>query len=141
MTQKDENTNELTGTALAVYRLLLTSSKPLGIRETQRTLGLSSPSVAQYHLTKLESLGLVKKVDGNYVVDTVILQNCVRISNRLFPKYLFYSLFGFLALIGQLFLFRPAILTQSYFFSVLVTVAFLSFFCYETLNVWLKRTL
>lgn len=63
----------LKGTSLDVYRLLLKANKPLGIRETQRALNLSSPSVAQYHLSKLENVGLLKRENGNYSVYTVTM--------------------------------------------------------------------
>jgi predicted DNA-binding transcriptional regulator len=43
---RDESSDVLKGTALDIYRLLLRSRKSLGIREIQRALKLSSPSVA-----------------------------------------------------------------------------------------------
>ena len=81
---------------------MLKTKKPLGIREIQRALKLSSPSVAQYHLTRLESAGFVKKEAGNYVIDRITLDSCVKISRFLIPKYLFYSVFAGVALIVDL---------------------------------------
>jgi predicted DNA-binding transcriptional regulator len=60
LTEKDAS-DVLKGTSLDIYRLLLKTGKPLGIREVQRALNLSSPSVAQYHLVKLEQAGLLKR--------------------------------------------------------------------------------
>ena len=56
----DESKEVLKGTTLEVYRFLLKSSKPVGTRELQRALDLSSSSVATYHLSKLEDAGLLK---------------------------------------------------------------------------------
>jgi predicted transcriptional regulator len=60
-TSEKEAKDALKGTALDIYRLMLTSNKPFGIREIQRALELRSPSIAQHHLLKLERVGLVKK--------------------------------------------------------------------------------
>ncbi|MEM2081495.1 MAG: winged helix-turn-helix domain-containing protein, partial [Candidatus Bathyarchaeia archaeon] len=87
-----ESKDILKGTTLEIYRLLLKTNKPLGIREIQRALNLSSPSQAQYHLNKLEEAGLLKREMGNYVINKVLLENCVRISRFLIPRYLFYSI-------------------------------------------------
>ena len=48
----------LRGTTLDVYRFLLKRKEPVGAREVQRVLNLSSPSLATYHLSKLEDVGL-----------------------------------------------------------------------------------
>jgi len=45
---------ELKGKTLLVYMYLLRSTEPtVGVREVQRSLGFSSPSVSSYHLNKL----------------------------------------------------------------------------------------
>lgn len=56
---KDAFPSRLTGTTLKVYRLLYKEGKPLGLFEVQKMVGLSSPSVARYHLDKLLNQGLV----------------------------------------------------------------------------------
>jgi len=109
----------LKGTAHDIYRYLLTSDKPLGIREIQRALDLSSPSVAQYHLTKLEHAGLLKKEAGNYAVNKVMLENCIRISNYLIPRYLFYSVFAIVVLLIELIFLWPVELNRDYLFSTI----------------------
>jgi len=54
--------SELKGKTLLVYwHLLKSPGLKVGVREVQRKLGFSSPSVAVYHLDKLMSLGLVEK--------------------------------------------------------------------------------
>ena len=84
----DECKDVLRGTTLEVYRFLLKSSKPMGTRELQRALNLSSSSVATYHLTKLEDAGLLKREAGGFTVCKYLLENSVKISRFLVPKIL-----------------------------------------------------
>ena len=42
-----------------VYLCILTSSDPIGVREIWRSLGLSTPSLAQYHVNKLLELYMI----------------------------------------------------------------------------------
>jgi len=52
----------LKGKTLKVYWYMLQQpSRSVGVREIQRALRFSSPSVALHHLEKLEDLGLVQK--------------------------------------------------------------------------------
>ncbi|RLE77751.1 MAG: hypothetical protein DRJ56_01655 [Thermoprotei archaeon] len=86
----------LEGTTLRVYRFMLIHGKPVGVRELQRRLGLSSPSVAAYHLSKLERLGLVEKlVDGKYVArrhaKLGVMSDVVVLGRLAFPRYVFYA--------------------------------------------------
>jgi len=85
------------GTTLRIYRFLLLYNKPIGVRELQRKLKLSSPSVASYHLTKLERLGLVERnLDGKYVVKKTIKFGIVRdiiiLGKLSFPRFVFYAM-------------------------------------------------
>jgi DNA-binding transcriptional ArsR family regulator len=92
------NPEVLSGTTLEVYRFLLKSSKPVGTRELQRALNLSSSSVATYHLTKLEDAGLLKREMGGFTVSKFLLENSVKVSRFLVPRYFFYSVFAIAAL-------------------------------------------
>lgn len=89
--------SQLKGKTLLVYWYLLRSSRSLvGVREIQRVLGFSSPSVAAHHLDKLLSLGLVdKKLTGEYFlkqeVKVGLLRFFTRLGRFLVPRYLFYS--------------------------------------------------
>jgi DNA-binding transcriptional ArsR family regulator len=136
-----ESKDILRGTTLEIYRLLLKTNEPLGIRAIQRILNLSSPSQAQYHLNKLEEAGLLKRKTGNYVVNKVLLENCVRISRFLIPRYLFYSVFALVILLIELVFLRPTVLNREYFFFTVATSVFVLIFCYETVKVWLKGVL
>jgi len=137
----DHSSDVLKGTALDIYRLLLTSRRPLGIREIQRALNLSSPSVAQYHLLKLENAGLLKREAGNYVINKVVLENYIKISRFLIPRYLFYSVFTAVILLIELLFLRPLVIDREYLFYVTVTVLLLLIFCYETVRIWMKGRL
>ncbi len=52
---------KLSGRTLQVYLYLQRKKEPSGIREVQRDLGLSSPSVADYQIEKLVGMGLAAK--------------------------------------------------------------------------------
>ncbi|UCF58681.1 MAG: winged helix-turn-helix transcriptional regulator [Candidatus Bathyarchaeota archaeon] len=90
--------SQLKGKTLRIYWYLLRSpSSKVGVREIQRSLDLSSPSVAAHHLEKLLSLGLVEKsMTGEYFlvqeVKVGLLGFFTRLGRFLVPRYLFYSL-------------------------------------------------
>jgi DNA-binding Lrp family transcriptional regulator len=136
-----ESSDALKGTALEIYRFMLKANKPIGVREVARALNLSSPSVAQHHLSKLENMGLVKREWGNYLVDRVALENCIKISRFLIPRYFFYTLLFVIVLAVELTALRPNIIYQEYIFSVLATALAVAIFCYETIKIWRKGSL
>jgi predicted transcriptional regulator len=61
--------SELRANTLKVYLCIIKNGNPTGIREVQRKLEFSSPTLATYHLEKLESLHLVKKTSKGYVLE------------------------------------------------------------------------
>ena len=64
-----ETISSLGGTALRVFLYAVRKQAPIGVRETQRALGLKAPSHAQYHLQRLTQLDLLQQVPGTkYVV-------------------------------------------------------------------------
>ena len=85
------------GKTLLVYWYLLRSQgSGVGVREVQRSLGFSSPSVAAHHLDRLLNLGLVDKSGtGEYFlvqeVKVGILRFFTKLGRFLVPRYLFYS--------------------------------------------------
>lgn len=142
MALAEENSKEvLRGTTLEVYRFLLKSNKPVGTRELQRALNLSSPSVATYHLSKLEDAGLLKRDGGGFTVSKFLLENSVKVSRFLIPRYLFYTIFAVAALTVELALMKPVQITREYVFSLLA-LGILALFCgYETVKTWLRGNL
>lgn len=131
----------LRGKTLEVYRYLLKKGKPVGTREVQRALQFSSPSLAVYHLSKLEDAGLLKRQDGDYVVDRVILEDSVKISRFVVPRYLFYAIFAVGALIVYVAYFRPSSITSGFFFAAVVIAVCAVAFCFETARAQLKGKL
>ena len=129
----------LVGKTLKVYRYAVRMGKPVGIREVQRALKLSSPTLASYHLAKLEGVGLLKQTSAGYVVDKMVLRNVVRLGRVLIPRYLFYSLFFATATFIEIVLFKPSVLTREYVFAVVISVTATLAFSYEALRMWLKN--
>ena len=90
---------QLKGKTLLVYWYMLRQSTSglIGVREIQRSLGFSSPSIAAYHLEKLVSFGLVEKsAIGEYYLSQEVkiglLRFFTRLGRFLVPRYLFYSI-------------------------------------------------
>ncbi|MCW4009134.1 MAG: winged helix-turn-helix domain-containing protein [Candidatus Bathyarchaeota archaeon] len=137
----DEAKDMLKGTTLEVYRFLLKSNKPVGIRELQRALKMSSPSVATYHLTKLEDAGLLKRENGNFAVAKYLLENSVKISRFLIPRYFFYAVFAVAVLLIELTFMKPTFISREYVFSTVATAIFATFLLYETAKTWLRGSL
>jgi DNA-binding transcriptional ArsR family regulator len=90
--------SEIHGTTLRVYWYLFKKTNPVGVRETQRALSMSSPSTALYHLEKLRELGVAEKTEnGEYVLKEQVqvgtLKMFMKIGRVILPRYLFYAVF------------------------------------------------
>jgi hypothetical protein len=103
----------LEGKTLSVYSYLVKEGKPVGPREVMRGVILSSPSVAHWHLQKLESAGLLEKnAYGEYVVKhKVNISGHLWIGKTLVPRLICYALF-FLAIVAT----EVAIILTQYVF-------------------------
>jgi predicted DNA-binding transcriptional regulator len=105
--------SELKGKTLLVYWYFLKSPETMtGVREIQRSLGFSSPSVAAHHLEKLLSLGLIEKTKTGeyYLVQQVkvgMLRFFTKMGRFLVPRYLFYSVWLTTMLISYMILYVP----------------------------------
>ncbi len=90
--------SQLKGKTLQIYWYMLRDpNTSVGVREVQRSLGLSSPSVAAHHLEKLLSLGLVEKTTrGEYLLNQEIKVGVLKFFSRmgrfLVPRHLFYAI-------------------------------------------------
>ena len=134
----------LRGKAWQVYWFLLKNSGPSGVREVQRALHFSSPSIAFHHLEQLRELGLVQKdeVSGRYLlvgeVKIGVVRHFVKLGRLLFPRYFFYALFStvFLAL-------YVAVLFDGFTRSNLFILSFGAIVCavfwYEAYRIWNMR--
>ncbi len=102
---RNEVISKLTGRTLMVYFVLL-NKKSIGVRELQRHLNLSSPSVAKYHLEKLVNLHLIENRKGIYHLDRKadlpLLTSWVLIGKKLLPKVIFVAIFLTTLFIGYL---------------------------------------
>jgi DNA-binding transcriptional ArsR family regulator len=102
---------EVRGNTLKVYLYILRHGS-VELREVQRGVGLSTPSLASYHLGRLSEAGYVRQDEyGRYCT---VEDASVKILNG-------YSKIG------------PAIVPQLFFFTVLFTIL-TAYFSYETLQ-------
>jgi predicted DNA-binding transcriptional regulator len=117
----------LKGTTLKVYRFMFKEGKPVGIHDVQRGAGLSSPSLASYHVEKLLNAGLIRRQDGGYIVDRVLFENMVRVKRTLIPLQAANATFFLTALLILFTYLRPPEVTSTYVFSLAVIfVAFVA---------------
>jgi DNA-binding transcriptional ArsR family regulator len=138
----DEASGILKGTALDIYRLMLKTNKPYGIRDVQRALNLSSPSIAQYHMSKLEHAGLLKREGGNWIINRVMLDNRVKVGRFLIPRQFFYAIFAVAVLLGGIILFNgQTALNSEFTYFMTALLLFVLIFSYEAVKVWLKGKL
>jgi len=133
----------LKGRTMSVYALLLSNGE-MGVRDVQRSLGFSSPSLALHHLTKLSELDLVTKdIDGIYSVTRTVrvgsLSLFIKFGTRLLPRFLFLgTLFSaMLAVYLWFFVSWPLTGGDIMFITMSLIAVLLSF--YETRRIWLLK--
>jgi len=136
-----EQKEVLRGLTLRIYKFILRSDKPVGIREVQRALNLSSPTLALYHMNKLEEAGLIKKEPEGFVANRVILENLIRFRRILIPRNFFYTIFLISSLIILAVFLRPAVITREYVFSLAVIGVATATSIYETVKVFSREVL
>jgi len=133
--------SKLKGKTLLVYWYLLQQpTHTVGVREVQRGLGFSSPSIAMHHLEKLQDLGLIrKKGTGEYVLEgevkVGILRFFMRVGRFLVPRYLFYSVLFSTMLTAYLTLFLLGRIAPSFYAIVFGLIASIIFWV-ETFRLW-----
>lgn len=146
MAVEDETKFEyaLRGKDWKVYWLLLKNGRPMSVREVQKSLRFSSPSVAQHHLEQLRELGLVTKQDigGSYsLVSEVkigVLRHFVKLGKMLFPRYFFYAVFCTTFYVAYILVLMHEFTRENLFilsFGAIVT----AIFWYEAARVWSTR--
>ena len=131
---------ELRGRTLRAYLFILKSPKPVGVRELQRSLGLSSPSVAYHHLDKLTRLGLIEKDQyGEYAIvknaNVNVLQAFTQVGRLLVPRFIFYAVFFTTLLIGYILVFQQAVNFFAIAFGLFASI----FAWYEAYRTWKRR--
>jgi len=134
----------LRGKDWTVYWLLLKNGRPMSVREVQRSLRFSSPSVAQHHLEQLRELGLVQKLDvgGSYsLVSEVkigVLRHFIKLGKVLFPRYFFYAVFSTTLYLIYIFTLMHSF-TRENLFILLFGAIVSAIFWYEAVRVWSLR--
>lgn len=132
--------DQLKGKTLQVYMYMIKKKEPVGVREVQRDLGFSSPSVGNYHIEKLVELALVSQDEYGryYVVQKVhvgVLQAFVNIGGLTVPRMSFFAAFFTTMLIAYVVLNLENLNIYAIGFAVAGTIAF----WFETIRVWIKK--
>jgi len=132
--------DQLKGKTLQIYMYMVKKREPVGVREVQRDLGFSSPSVANYHIDKLVDLALISKDEyGRYFVvqkiQVGVLQAFVNIGGLTVPRLSFFAAFFTTTFIVYLVLNLGDLNIYAIGFALAGTVAF----WFETIRVWLKK--
>ncbi len=129
---------EVKGNALKIYLYLLRHG-PSELRDVQRGVGLSSASLASYHLGRLSEAGFVKQDDqGRYSAvkeaSDRVLEGYSRMGPAIVPQLFFFALL-FTILVA---FFSFEVLNGSGFTVYLVAVcsAMVLVFWYETVRLW-----
>ena len=131
---------ELRGKTLQVYLYLLKHGRAAGVREIQKGLGFSSPSVAFHHLDKLLGLGIIERDEyERYVlakkVDSGILHSFVSVAGLNLPRLGFYAAFFSTIAVAYL-------LTSAGFWDLYALVGLVggsAVFWYEAWRVWKRK--
>ncbi len=129
---------DVRGNTLRVYLYLLQHS-PADLRDVQHSLGLSTPSLASYHLGKLLEGGFATQNEhGQYLVvkesTNTILEGYVKLGVAVIPQLAFFAVL-FTVLVGY-FVFMS--LSYPSFVPLLAasSLAMVLVLWYETLRVW-----
>ena len=133
---------EIRGNALRVYVHLLKHG-PSELRDIQRSLGLSTPSLASYHLGRLTRAGYVSQDQyGKYQVTSKppadILAGYSKVGTAIIPQLFFFSVL-FTAVIG---FFAVMSFYNGAYVPLLAggSAVMVAAFWFETTRVWKKLT-
>ncbi|MDF1540002.1 MAG: hypothetical protein P1Q69_13985 [Candidatus Thorarchaeota archaeon] len=137
--------NQLKGNTLLVYWYMLRCMKPLGAREIQRAVRLSSSSLALHHLNKLIELKLVGKDQfGSFIIIKAVRPGLLGFfigSGRMFiPRFVLYAFFNTGLLISCTILFSSRLDAVSIILLASLVVTTLVFW-FETFKMWKTQPL
>ena len=125
----------LEGTTRKVFRFVYRQHQPVGVHDVQRGLGLSSPSVAHYHISKLLKAGLLKEEGDGYVVEKTIFENMIRVRRTVLPLQVGYAAFFLTALLTLVTFMRPSALSSTYVFAITVVIIAAAISMFEAYRV------
>jgi len=131
---------EIRGNTLKVYLYLLRHG-PSELRDIQRGVGLSSPSLTSYHLGERSEAGFVTQNDyGVYSAakesSDKVLEGYARIGKTIVPQFFFFALLFTILIV--FFSFAALFLSNFTPHLVVVSLAMVVVFWYETLRLWRK---
>ncbi|MGA2680852.1 MAG: winged helix-turn-helix domain-containing protein [Candidatus Bathyarchaeia archaeon] len=136
------NNQEIRGNTLKAYLHLLKHG-PSELREVQRGLELSSASLASYHLGKLVEANYVKQDEqGKYFAikdaSAKVLEGYSKVGPAVVPQLFFFSLL--FTIVVAFFSLEALYGSDFTFWLIVVCVAMVAVFWYETLILWRKLT-
>ena len=132
------------GKALQLYWFLLTH-EPMGIREIQKALNITSPSSVAFQINKLVKNGIVSKTENDkyYIKEEIksgILSFYFRFGYRMIPRFSIYLCLYLVGLfVFLIFLFMEGdqfILTPINFLFFLYLILGSGIFVYESVRIW-----
>lgn len=133
---------QLHGNTLRVYLYILKfRGDSVGIRQVQRALGFSSPTLAVHHLEKLRDLGLVAKESAEYrliqEVKVGVFRQFVRMGDIFVPRQMVYAVAFTTLLIYYLFQLVELNFYSIYALILAVTATVTMWF--ETFRAWREK--
>ncbi len=129
---------EVRGNSLKVYLYLLRHG-PSELRDVQRGVGLSSASLASYHLGKLSEAGFVVQDEhGRYSAvkeaSDKVLEGYSRVGSAIVPPMFFFALL--FTILVAFFSFEAFYASGFTVYLVAICVAMVLVFWYETVRLW-----
>jgi len=129
---------EITGNALRVY-LHLIKHGPCELREVQRGVGLSTASLASYHLNRLIEAGYVKQDgEGRYVAvkeaSSDILAGYSKIGTAIVPQLLFFAVL--FTIVTVFFSYESLSIPSFTAYLIATSLAMVLLLWYETVRLW-----
>jgi predicted DNA-binding transcriptional regulator len=138
--------DSLTGTTRRVYRYIHRRG-PVRLHDIERDLGLSSSSVADYHVQKLLGMKLIREENENgrdglgYVAEEAVFEAMIRIRRTVIPIWITVTSFFAAGLIVLVTILRPADVSSTYLFSLVMVIVALSISAYETIGSFRTDTI
>ncbi len=131
---------EIKGNTLRVYLHLLRHG-PSELRDVQREIGLSTPSLASYHLGKLVDAGYATQDElGRYVVtgeaSREILAGYSNIGVAIVPQLFFFALL--FTILTAFFSYEALIFSHFVIFLVAISVGMVVVLWLQTVRLWRK---
>jgi len=137
------SSHEVRGNTLKVYMYLLRHG-PSELRDVQREVGLSSASLASYHLGKLSEAGFVMQDErGRYFAvkeaSDKVLEGYAKIGPAIVPQLFFFALM--FTILAAFFSFEALYASSSTVYLVALCAAMVLVFWYETAKLWRRLAL